>query len=118
MFSDKIYIISGTSSGIGKACAQGLLNSDSIVIGLDKNLASLSHDRYFHYVIDIVDEEVVANTIGDITSKYSRIEGLVNCAGIYARSKPFYELSSNEWNSAIAVNLTSIFTLSNMFQSI
>jgi NAD(P)-dependent dehydrogenase (short-subunit alcohol dehydrogenase family) len=44
--------------------------------------------------------------------KYSAIDGLVNCAGIFASRKPFPEISLAEWDKVIATNLTGTFLMS------
>lgn len=111
-FKARIFIISGTNSGIGKACAESLLDNEAIVVGLDIKKASITHERYIHYLIDVTDEEQVIAIINEIDEKFGRVDGLANCAGIYASSKPFYELGIAEWNKVIATNLTGVFILS------
>lgn len=111
-FRDKVIVISGSCSGIGKACAEMLLRNEAVIVGLDRNPSSITHDKYTHYVLDVTDEEQVVSVIHQIDEKTGRIDGLANCAGIYANSKPFYQISMDEWNKVIATNLTAIFVLS------
>lgn len=111
-FKTKLIIITGANSGIGKACAESLLDNEAIVVGLDLKKASITHESYIHYLLDITDEEQVITVLYEIDEKFGRVDGLVNCAGIYANSKPFYELSIIEWNRVIDTNLTGVFILS------
>lgn len=111
-FKDRVFIISGTNSGIGKACGEALIHSEAMVVGMDIKQASISHERYIHYLLDITDEEQVIIELNEIDEKFGRVDGLVNCAGIYASSKPFFEIGINEWNKVIATNLTGVFILS------
>lgn len=111
-FKDRVFIISGTNSGIGKACAEALLDNEAMVVGLDIDQASIAHERYMHYLIDVTDEEQVITVLNEIDDKFRRVDGLANCAGIYASSKPFFELGITEWNKVIATNLTGVFILS------
>ncbi len=111
-FRTRSFIISGTNSGIGKACAESLLDNEAMVVGLDIKKASITHERYIHYLLDVTDEEQVIATLNEIDEKFGRVDGLANCAGIYASSKPFYELDITEWNKVIATNLTGVFILS------
>lgn len=111
-FKEKVFIVSGTSSGIGKACAELMLDNEAIVVGLDLKKASITHERYIHFLLDITDEKQVISVLHEIDEKLGRLDGLVNCAGIFASSKPFYELSINEWNKVIEINLTGVFILS------
>ena len=111
-FKGKVFIISGTSSGIGKACAEALLELEAQVIGMDINPATIGSEGYNHFQVDITDEKVILDAINQIDKIHGRIDGLANCAGIYANSKPFYALSAEEWNKVIATNLTGVFLLS------
>ena len=111
-FKDKVFIISGTNSGIGKACAQALLTNEAMVIGIDIEDGSINHENYIHFSLDVRDEQKVISIIDNIDKKYGKIDGLVNCAGIYASLKPFYEISIDEWDKVITTNLTGTFILS------
>jgi NAD(P)-dependent dehydrogenase (short-subunit alcohol dehydrogenase family) len=47
-----------------------------------------------------------------IGARYPKIDGLVNCAGIFSCSKPFYEIGREEWDRTISTNLTGTFLVS------
>jgi NAD(P)-dependent dehydrogenase (short-subunit alcohol dehydrogenase family) len=111
-FRDKIFIISGTNSGIGKTCAELLLEKNATVIGLDLENSSINHEKHLHYRVDIREEQRIASIIEEVYDKYRKIDGLANCAGIYASSKPFYDINIAEWNKVIETNLTGTFILS------
>jgi len=111
-FKDKIFIISGTNSGIGKACAELLLENEATVVGVDIDHSSIKHEKYIHYFLDIRDDQKAVSIINEIDAKYGKIDGLVNCAGIYASLKPFYEINIDEWNKVITTDLTGVFILS------
>lgn len=49
-------LISGTSSGIGRAVAETFLEKGHRVVGIDKERATIEHDSYTHIVHDIRDE--------------------------------------------------------------
>ena len=34
-FKDKVYIVTGASSGMGKSCSELLLENDAVVVGID-----------------------------------------------------------------------------------
>ncbi len=55
-FRDKVYIISGSASGIGKSSAEMLLESEAIVIGIDKQESSIDNSRYHHYLANITEK--------------------------------------------------------------
>ena len=111
-FKDKVYIVTGASSGMGKSCSDLLLENDAVVIGIDRNDSTIEHDRYSHCKADVLDEEQIQKCISEVDSQYGHIDGLVNAAGIFGNNKPFYELTSEEWNKVISVNTTGIFIVS------
>ena len=111
-FKDKVYIVTGASSGMGKSCSDLLLENDAVVIGIDRNDSTIEHDRYSHCKADVLAEEQIQKCISEVDSKYGHIDGLVNAAGIFGNNKPFYELTSEEWNKVISVNTTGTFIVS------
>lgn len=46
-------LITGTSQGIGKAIAECFLKQSHDVIGIDRQTASIAHERYTHYQMDV-----------------------------------------------------------------
>ena len=111
-FKDKVYIVTGASSGMGKSCSELLLENDAVVIGIDRNDSTIEHDRYSHCKADVLAEEQIQKCISEVDSKYGHIDGLVNAAGIFGNNKPFYELTSEEWNKVMSVNTTGTFIVS------
>ena len=111
-FKDKVYIVTGASSGMGKSCSELLLENDAVVVGIDRNDSTIEHDRYSHCKADVLAEEQIQKCISEVDSKYGHIDGLVNAAGIFGNNKPFYELTSEEWNRVISVNTTGTFIVS------
>ena len=111
-FKDKVYIVTGASSGMGKSCSDLLLENDAVVVGIDRNDSTIEHDRYSHCKADVLAEEQIQKCISEVDSQYGHIDGLVNAAGIFGNNKPFYELTSEEWNKVISVNTTGTFIVS------
>lgn len=110
--SGKVFIVTGASSGIGRSCAEQLLLSGAFVAGMDLNEGTVSDKSYTHYKLSINDEQSVMSTVNEITDKFGRIDGLVNAAGIWGNSKPFYETDTKDWERIISVNLTGMFIVS------
>ena len=69
----KNIIITGASSGIGKALKEYYTNMGNTVIGI-----SLTNDDY---ACDVSDREKMQEIFEDIAAKYSKIDILINCAG-------------------------------------
>ncbi len=88
-------LITGTSSGIGKATAELFLSKGYIVYGLDILSSSISHPQYFHYICDvsipstlpdIEDIHYLINNAGTIVEENSipvNLEGYVNVVNKY-----------------------------------
>ena len=111
-FKDKVFIVTGASSGMGKSCSELLLENDAVVVGIDRNDSTIEHDRYSHCKADVLAEEQIQKCISEVDSQYGHIDGVVNAAGIFGNNKPFYELTSEEWNKVISVNTTGTFIVS------
>ena len=67
-------LITGTSSGIGKACAERFLLEGHEVIGIDRLPASIDHLAYRHFTADIRE--------ADALPEIENVEILVNNAGV------------------------------------
>lgn len=52
-------LITGTTQGIGKAIAEKFLKEDHEVIGIDRQNASIDHEKYTHYTCDVRDREAL-----------------------------------------------------------
>ena len=111
-FTGKVFVVTGAASGIGRSCAEQLLGSGAMVIGIDLEKGDLAYDTYNHYMASITDEEAIRKIIDDVIYNYGKIDGLVNAAGIWGNSKPFFDTETSEWERIISVNLTGTYIVS------
>ena len=65
-FKGKKYVVTGASSGMGKSCAEMLLNEKAVVCGFDRSEGSISHDNYTHFQVDITDEDTIKRCLEEI----------------------------------------------------
>jgi 3-oxoacyl-[acyl-carrier protein] reductase len=73
-----LAVVTGTSSGIGRAVAEGLLADAWHVIGLDRADATITHDAFDPRRVDLID-----NAAADqITSELGLPQALVHAAGV------------------------------------
>lgn len=75
-------IITGTSKGIGYSLAQAYLLEGYTVIGCSRGKASIDEANYYHYSLDVADEQAVCNMIRDIKKQHGVIHVLLNNAGM------------------------------------
>ena len=96
----KVAVVTGGASGIGAATARLFEQCGANVAVLD-----------IRNGCDVTDEDQVRKNLGQVAADYGGIDILVNNAGRAAR-KPALELSREEWQSVLDLNLTAVFTCS------
>ncbi len=99
----KIAVVTGGAKGIGAAAARLLEKAGARVAVLD-----IQEGSGFHHRCDVTDEKSVIATFEKIAAQFGGIDLLVNNAGRAAR-KPATELSLEEWNEVIDLNLSATF---------
>ena len=111
---DKVALVTGGGSGIGKAIAKALLAEGCKVIINGRNEEKLNQakselgDNVESIVCDVTDEEQVENTFNGIISNYGKFDILINNAGMAAKAKA-HELKYETWKKVINVNLNGAF---------
>jgi 3-oxoacyl-[acyl-carrier protein] reductase len=116
----KIVIITGASSGIGKAIAEKFMNNGDYVILLGRNLVKLGDiESNFKGLceqrsIDVSNEVNVRELFTDIGKKFGVIDVLVNAAGFAKTVSTKSDIAEavSSWNEVIATNLTGSFLMS------
>lgn len=77
-----IFIITGTTKGIGKYLAEYYLDQGHTIIGCSRGKGTISHEGYDHYELDVGDENAVVHMIRRVKKKFSKIDVLLNNAGL------------------------------------
>jgi 3-oxoacyl-[acyl-carrier protein] reductase len=118
---NKIAIVTGGASGLGKSIVEMLLNNNAKVVVLDINQEALdileNGEDILKIVCDVTKEDDISNAIKKTIKKFLRIDILVNNAGILY-SEPLVNIMSKEkrhsvttWQKVIDINLTAPFVL-------
>ena len=107
----KYAIITGVSSGIGECIANYFVEEGIYVFGIDKN--ETQNEKIEFFKCDIKDEDKIREIIKEISKKTSHINYLINSAGIFCNTRRdlIQNLSKEEWQSVIDVNLTGTFLI-------
>jgi NAD(P)-dependent dehydrogenase (short-subunit alcohol dehydrogenase family) len=115
--STRIAIVTGAGTGIGKAVALALLKNDYCVALAGRRpepLASVVREsgagsRAFAVPTDVADPESIRNLFAQTRARFGRLDLLFNNAGIGAPPLPIEELTYEQWQSVVAINLTGTF---------
>ncbi|MBR2281909.1 MAG: SDR family oxidoreductase [Spirochaetales bacterium] len=100
-------LITGASSGIGKATAELFLGTGHKVIGLDIADSAIDNPDYRHFVADISSKE----TLPEIDS----VEILINCAGVQTESGSYRDIDVNLKGT---INVTEKYAFQSSIRSV
>jgi NAD(P)-dependent dehydrogenase (short-subunit alcohol dehydrogenase family) len=116
-FSDKVCIVSGAGSGIGKAAAKQFAREGGQVAVVDLNeehgsqtvreIAEAKGDAIFSKC-DVGNPNDIQASIKTVLGKWKKIDVVVNDAAMMT-FKPVIELSAEDWDKVLSVNLRSVF---------
>ena len=117
MEKEKVAIITGGGSGIGKQSALALLEQGYSVTIAGRREAKLNDvmekfggdSKIMSVVTDVGDPDSVGRLFAKTIERFGRLDLLFNNAGTGAPSIPLEDLSFEQWNSVLNVNLTGAF---------
>lgn len=119
ILNNKVAIVTGAAQGIGLSIAKKFAQEGATVIMCDinehevKNQATILRNEAMNTLgmgIDVTKSDAVKDLITHTIDHYSKIDILVNCAGIL-RSTRFHDISFEEWNLVLDVNLNGTFLI-------
>ena len=121
-FKNKICLVTGGSSGIGKATSLQLAAEGGKVVILSRTAAegdavaatiTKAGGTAIFLQTDVGDPEQVQAAVSAVLKKWKRVDVLVNAAAMMTY-KPITELTLVEWDQLMAVNLRAVFLLSKL----
>lgn len=116
----KVIIVTGAAQGLGAAICAELARDGAVIIATDikkEKLENIKKDiegsggEIDLFGMDVADERSVSDTIGKIAQKHNGIDVVINNAGIDF-CKSIEEISYDEWQAEIKVNLWGPFHVS------
>lgn len=117
---DKVILVTGGGRGLGEAISRCLAKSGANVqvadirVDLAENVVSdirKAGGRATAVRLDVTDSNQIDRVVLNTVSQYGRLDAVVNNAGV-DKTVSVEELSIDEWNKILAVNLTAPFMMS------
>jgi 3-oxoacyl-[acyl-carrier protein] reductase len=121
LLEDKVAVVTGGGSGIGRATVKRFVEEGATVLALDLNEVGLQEtasgsDRVSTDVVDVSDSSQVNAAFGRLGREHGRLDVLVNAAGVagprgeVSRDAHFLtDVTDDEWEQVLSVNLTGSF---------
>ena len=115
---NKVAVVTGAGSGIGKAVALTLLQDGYRVVlagrrqdALDKSIAEAGEAgaRALAVSTDVANPESVRALFAKAKEKFGRLDVLFNNAGVGAPCVPMEDLTYEQWKNVVDINLTGSF---------
>ena len=114
--SIRIAVVTGAGSGIGAAVATALAIDGWTVVLAGRRPAPLEELAAAHEQLlldpaptDVTDEESVRNLFDTTVTRHGRVDLLFNNAGMGAPARDLDEISLEEWQAVVNLNLTGAF---------
>jgi NAD(P)-dependent dehydrogenase (short-subunit alcohol dehydrogenase family) len=118
--NDRVSIVTGSASGLGKEMARGLAEAGSHIVVADINIeaanrfaAELQQQgvKAIAIQVDVTSEEQVGLMVEKVMEAFGQIDVLINNAGIGARIE-IENMSYKDWQRMMEVNMNSVFLVS------
>src|SRR5690606_25003609 len=117
---NKIALVTGASSGIGRACAVALAKEGYNIIACGRRKERLEvlkeelpeNIGYKYLVFDVRDKEAVYQAIDSLPEDWQNIEVLINNAGNAHGLDPIYEGDTEDWDAMMDINVKGLLYVS------
>ena len=119
---NKTVLITGATSGIGKACAEKFAaNQYNLIITGRRNdrLQQLAVSLGKEYGVDVLplcfdvqDKQAVEAALGDLPAQWQKIDVLINNAGLALGRDSFEEADMNDWETMLNTNVHGLLYVS------
>ncbi len=119
---NKIVLITGATSGIGKACAEKFAAAGHNLIITGRRRDRLEELRSFlqttfsiavlHLCFDVQDREAVADAIAHLPVEWNKIEILINNAGLALGRDSFEDADLDDWDTMLNTNVHGLLYVS------
>jgi NAD(P)-dependent dehydrogenase (short-subunit alcohol dehydrogenase family) len=117
-FDGKVALVTGASSGMGRATAKAFAEAGAAVVLADRNeemlrsatdeLTSAGH-RALGVACDVTDEAQVAAMVERAVAAFGRLDAAYNNAGVQSPAAEIADVSNEEYERVMAINLRGVW---------
>jgi rhamnose utilization protein RhaD (predicted bifunctional aldolase and dehydrogenase)/NAD(P)-dependent dehydrogenase (short-subunit alcohol dehydrogenase family) len=104
----EVALVTGGASGIGKACVEALLKQGAAVIALDiQPSITAAHQRpdFLGIQCDLTDATAFKQALETAIAQFGGLDMLILNAGIFPVARAIADLSDQEWQRILGINL-------------
>ncbi|MFX1535860.1 MAG: SDR family NAD(P)-dependent oxidoreductase [Promethearchaeota archaeon] len=121
--NDKVAVIFGGSSGIGKAITLGLAENGSIVVPVSRTQSKVNDVveelksrglRCLGLTANVTNKKEVEKVLDTVLEEFGHVNSLINSAGTHLKKKSI-EITEEEWDHVLDVNLKGTFFTCQVF---
>lgn len=109
---NKVILITGASSGIGKAIGEFLTIKGFVVYGTSRNPLNYKDSKFTLLTLDVSDQNSIKNTVSEIINKEGKLDVLINNAG-KGITGPVEETPLEEIKKAFDTNFFGVINVCN-----
>jgi NAD(P)-dependent dehydrogenase (short-subunit alcohol dehydrogenase family) len=111
-FDGQVAVVTGAGSGIGAAAADRFAAEGARVVYADRDTGRLGRitasDSVLPVAADVADPGSVEQLVAATLDRFGRVDVVVSNAGIW-RGSPFLDVTDEEWDEVLGVNLKGTF---------
>ena len=123
LLKDRIILVTGAGSGIGKAAAMAYAKAGATVVLLGRNVPRLeavydaieaaggAEPAITPFDLESAGEEQYLELVNGIANAFGRLDGLLSNAGFMGPQMPFQTMSLAQWQKTLQINLSAGFAL-------
>ena len=116
--TDKVAIVTGGASGIGRATVLRFAEEGAKVVAADRSLTGLEQTQDLAnkissdvatVAVDVSKMDHVSDMVDQAVDRFGRVDVLVNAAGVLILTPPLAEVDERHWDLIMATNLKGLF---------
>lgn len=115
---NRVCLVTGAASGIGKATAEILADGGALIVALDRDdrasdevVTRLGGNQSALFVgVDLTEPADIERAVSGAIERFAKIDVLINCAGVGSLTQ-VPDVTPEEWDRVFSINIKSVFFL-------